>query len=118
VGGRTSEPDHTGKWRRPNHPGIGASLTSKPVRDEDAVGGSLRRLRGDFLILPWRRPGPPRLRRREKTHAPERESQGSFLATAIYGYVVFLAIVLVFHVGWRGNPTRSSAPFGVDSSDR
>ncbi len=69
----------------------------EPVRDEDAVGGSLRRLRGDF-DLPWRRLGPPRLRWREKTHAPERESQGSFLATAICGYVVFLTFVLVFHV--------------------
>jgi hypothetical protein len=71
-----------------------------------------------MVILAWRRPGPPPPGWRERSHAPERESQGSFLATAIYGYVVFLAIVLVFHVGWRGNPTRSSAPFGVDSSDR
>lgn len=51
-----------------------------------------------MVILAWRRPGPPRAGWREKTHAPERESQGSFLATATCGYVVFLAIVLVFHV--------------------
>jgi hypothetical protein len=55
-----------------------------------------------LLILPGDRLGPPRLRRREKTHAPERESQGSFLATATCGYVVFLAIVLVFHVWLAG----------------
>lgn len=51
-----------------------------------------------MVILAWRRPGPPRPRWREKTHAPARESKGSFLATAICGYLVFLAIVLVFHV--------------------
>jgi hypothetical protein len=34
--------------------------------------------------------------------APERESQGSFPATATCGYVVFLAIVLVFDVWLAG----------------
>jgi hypothetical protein len=55
-----------------------------------------------MVVLAWRRPGPPRAGWREKTHAPERESQGSFLATATCGYVVFLAIVLVFHVWLAG----------------
>ena len=54
-----------------------------------------------MVILARRRPGPPRLGLREKMHA-ERESQGSFLATAICGYVVFLAIVMVFHVWLAG----------------
>jgi hypothetical protein len=71
-----------------------------------------------LVILAWRRPGPPPPGWRARTHAPERESQGSSLATAIWGYVVFLAIVLVFTSGWRGNPMRSSAPFGVDCSSR
>jgi hypothetical protein len=55
-----------------------------------------------MVILAWRRPCPPRPGSREKTHAQERESKGSFLATAICGYVVFLAIVLVFHVWLAG----------------
>jgi hypothetical protein len=55
-----------------------------------------------MVILAWRRPGLPRPRWREKTREPVRESKGSFLATAICGYVVFLAIVLVFHVWLAG----------------
>jgi hypothetical protein len=55
-----------------------------------------------MVILARRRPGPPRPRWHARTHAPERESQGSFLATATCGYVVFLAIVLVFHVWLAG----------------
>jgi hypothetical protein len=55
-----------------------------------------------MVILAWRRPGPPRPRWREKPHEPVPESKGSFLSTAICGYVVFLAIVLVFHVWLAG----------------
>jgi hypothetical protein len=54
-----------------------------------------------MVILAWRRPAP-RPRWREKRRAPVRESQGSFLTTAICGYVVFLAVVLVFHVWLAG----------------
>ena len=54
-----------------------------------------------MMILAWRRPAP-RPRWRQKPPAPTAESTGSVLATASCGYVVFLVIVLVFHVWLAG----------------
>jgi hypothetical protein len=54
-----------------------------------------------MVILAWRRPAP-RPRWRRKPPAPTAESTGSVLATASFGYIVFLVIVLVFHVWLAG----------------
>jgi hypothetical protein len=70
-----------------------------------------------MVILAWRRPAP-RPGRLEKPPEPTPESTGSVLATASGGYVMFLVIVLVFHVWLAGESTRSSALCGVDPSSR
>jgi hypothetical protein len=52
-----------------------------------------------MVILTWRRPAP---RPQGRTHAQAPEPSGSFLVTVGGGYLVFLAIVLVFHVWLAG----------------
>lgn len=54
-----------------------------------------------MVILAWRRPAP-RPRWREKPPAPTAASTASVFATASCGYLVFLVIVLVFHVWLAG----------------
>jgi predicted phage tail protein len=55
-----------------------------------------------MVIVTWRRPVPRGRRLPEKTPAHATNPPGSLLATAGGGYLVFLAIVLVFHVWLAG----------------